>query len=388
MRTRVVLLVLGLLLLPVPAAAQAQESGCVAGVDTHAPVVPPQPVDATDYRDLATGAGVAVAVIDTGVAAHPELGEVEPVADLVNSAAPDPLLDCDGHGTVVAGVIAGSTLGVAPDARILSVRQTSAIAPRDVAHADDAEATAGTLASLADAIHLSLDGGAQIINVSVVACVPGDIAVQLDSGVLDDALHRAEEEQVVVVAAAGNLSTACEPDSVVYPTHAQTVLGVGARATSHDMADYSLPAPADKVALSAPAHVRFGLSPTSPGWASAVLPPDGEAREFHGTSFAAPIVAGTAALLRQRYPEYSAAELRSHLVEASQPAGGAIDPEAVVSFVPAESAPEVRSVVVASPVAPDRAMEGRALVWLSVVAVLAAAGVAVAGLRRSGRSGP
>lgn len=82
----------------------------------------------TDYRaahQFATGAGVRVAVIDTGVFDHEQL-HVEPVADLVSPAENNPLLDCDGHGTIVAGIIGADQSGVAPNSQILSIRQSSA----------------------------------------------------------------------------------------------------------------------------------------------------------------------------------------------------------------------------------------------------------------------
>jgi membrane-anchored mycosin MYCP len=77
------------------------------------------------------GGGIKVAVIDTGVTEHPYLkGRVESGGDYV-SQADRGLLDCDGHGTEVAGIIAADTpsnigfKGVAPNARIVSIRQSS-----------------------------------------------------------------------------------------------------------------------------------------------------------------------------------------------------------------------------------------------------------------------
>ena len=75
------------------------------------------------------GDGQTVAVIDTGVQPGPRLPDVQPGGDFVEST--DGLTDCDGHGTLVAGLIAGKPgadgfSGVAPNARILSIRQNSA----------------------------------------------------------------------------------------------------------------------------------------------------------------------------------------------------------------------------------------------------------------------
>src|SRR5262249_19530481 len=75
------------------------------------------------------GEGQTVAVIDTGVQPGPRLPNVDPGGDFVEST--DGLTDCDGHGTLIAGLIAGQPgddgfSGVAPAARLISIRQTSA----------------------------------------------------------------------------------------------------------------------------------------------------------------------------------------------------------------------------------------------------------------------
>src|SRR5690348_18478417 len=72
------------------------------------------------------GAGQTVAVIDTGVEPGPRLPNVEAGGDFIEST--DGLTDCDGHGTSVAGLIAGQPgpdgfSGVAPEAHLISIRQ-------------------------------------------------------------------------------------------------------------------------------------------------------------------------------------------------------------------------------------------------------------------------
>lgn len=81
------------------------------------------------------GDPIKVAVIDTGVTPHPYFqNRVKPGGDYVEKGGKgkDGLLDCDGHGTQVAGIIAGNPrnddigfIGVAPDAQIISIRQSS-----------------------------------------------------------------------------------------------------------------------------------------------------------------------------------------------------------------------------------------------------------------------
>lgn len=321
----------------------------------------------TDYRaahQFATGAGVRVAVIDTGVFDHEQL-HVEPVADLVSPAENNPLLDCDGHGTIVAGIIGAEQSGVAPNSQILSIRQSSAhYSSRqpnntpDHQHAPDAEEPelTGTLSSFAQAIHTALDHDAQVINASVVSCIPPEHAEHLRTQALDDALARAEHQQVPVVAAAGNAGQGCERGSVVFPGNNETVITVGALATPHEHAEYSMPqlghptgaggrdsrkggdgrdaahnsGGPNNVALSAPGRVSVGLSPNSQAWAAGIIR-NGQPSGLHGTSFAAPVVTGTVALLRERYPHASAAEIRELLVTASYPQHGFIDPVRVLT---------------------------------------------------------
>ncbi|MGA1748341.1 MAG: S8 family serine peptidase, partial [Ilumatobacteraceae bacterium] len=75
-------------------------------------------IDITDASPVSSGA-VDVYVIDSGVAPHPDLaGRLEPGIDFVDgasSATADGTNDCNGHGTHVAGIVAGSQTGVAPN---------------------------------------------------------------------------------------------------------------------------------------------------------------------------------------------------------------------------------------------------------------------------------
>jgi len=83
-----------------------------------------QVIDADQAWSGATGRGVIVALMDTGIAQHPDLeGSVIARVDFVNDGTT--LLDPSGHGTFVAGLIAahGQTFrGVAPDAKLVSLR--------------------------------------------------------------------------------------------------------------------------------------------------------------------------------------------------------------------------------------------------------------------------
>ena len=330
----------GSCVLPGPVAA-AREPDTACAVATRAPAGPQPSAQYSEYRtrlhSFATGAGVKVAVIDTGVAAHPQL-HVSPGADFVTPEEPDPLRDCDLHGTVVAGVIAGKELGVAPDAEIYSIRQTSSHYRAPAAESSEAErAGSGTLASLAAAIEDAVNADAKVINVSVVSCVPQDAAARVDRAGVDAALRRAEEAGAVVVAASGNATAGgCEKDDVVFPAEAETVLAVGALATPHDLAEYSIAAP-----LSAEGSVPLALEPGG-GWAMG----KGDAT-FQGTSFAAPLVSGTLALLVQRYPGDSPAQLRQRIIDSAEPGHGVVDPLTAVTYRPPSDSRKDRSIAVA-----------------------------------------
>jgi len=216
----------------------------------------------TALHRLATGMGVKVAVIDTGVAGHPQIRQLSGGADFVTPETPEPFKDCDAHGTVVAGIIAGSGAGIAPDAEILSIRQSSAHYRSPAPRGKDAPPpAAGDLETLTRAIHNALDEKAKVINISVVSCVEPALAPRVDTRGLKEALGRAEHGGAVVVAAAGNLSNECPAGSTVFPAHFPTVLAVGARADSHTIADYSLPVPEGTALLTAPGSVEHATAP-------------------------------------------------------------------------------------------------------------------------------
>ncbi|MDY3126743.1 MAG: S8 family serine peptidase [Corynebacterium sp.] len=295
---------------PLPVATQPRNN-CAVPIATESPTFhPQQAVYRQRLHSIATGAGVKVAVIDTGVARHPTFGEVKGVADVLDNENPDPLFDCDIHGTVVAGVIASDEIGIAPEAEILSIRQTSA-------------RTAGSMDTLTAALHHALDAGAHVINISVVSCVEGNV----DTHELDAALRRAEDDNVVVVAAAGNRGGECTPDATVYPAHADTVLVVSAVETPGQHADYALSGE-----IAAPGYVTHAPHISGTGWMSGTVGGDG----FHGTSFAAPTIAGTAALLRQLHPDATAAEVRKTIESVAEAHTGFVDPLAAVTFLSSE----------------------------------------------------
>ncbi|WP_277099935.1 S8 family serine peptidase [Corynebacterium riegelii] len=382
-RAGVLAAALAALATPVPAfapVATAQDYACA--VPAHLPADMPLPAPGPERHALhrfATGAGIRVAVIDTGVAHHPELDQLIAGRDFVDAGAPNPFADCDSHGTIVAGIIAGTSRGIAPHAEIISIRQTSAHYRNRAGDAELAE-YAGTLETLAAAIHNALDEHARVINISVVSCLPPEVAQLVDMAPINDALMRAEHSGAVVIAAAGNTTEACEQGFSVIPAHSPTVIAVGARATNHALADYSITVPGPFV--SADGTVSYALASDGAGWATGTVAGRDRISQYVGTSFAAPRVAGAVALLLQRYPYLSPHQVRELVFAAAEPGDGAIDPLRVISQLPPEVLEEQDPLII-TPAAKERSSApGRGLIALAAALLLASVTTVARSLRR------
>lgn len=164
-----------------------------------------------DAWRFSRGAGQRVAVIDTGVSPSRRLPRLTAGGDYVSTG--DGLSDCDAHGTLVAGIIAGAPsstdafAGVAPDASIISIRQSStAFGARRSRDSDDPHVGSGygSVRTLAHAVVRAVDLGATVINISEVACAA--VGAKLNDRSLGAAVRYAHERDVVVVVAAGNLT--------------------------------------------------------------------------------------------------------------------------------------------------------------------------------------
>jgi membrane-anchored mycosin MYCP len=312
-----------------------------------------------DVWPLTRGAGQTVAVIDTGVTRHRLLPRLVPGGDYVSTG--DGTDDCDGHGTLVAGIIgaAGSvestpTVGVAPDATIVAIRQSS---NRFRAEDDPVGSGYGDVQTLAMAVRAAADLGATVINLSSVACLP--VADALDDRALGAALSYAVDvKNAVVVSAAGNVGGPgqcpeqnpgadrpgpVEPDwdsvrSVVSPAwYDDLVLTVGSVDAAGAASKFSLAGP--WVDVAAPGEGVVSLDPDGEGLAATLPAPDGR-RPIAGTSYAAPIVSGIAALVRSRWPHLTARQVMARIEDtAHRPSSGwnpvvgngVVDPTAAVS---------------------------------------------------------
>lgn len=273
-----------------------------------------------------TGRGVTVAILDSGVdAAHPDLaGQVLPGLDLVDGST-DGRVDPVGHGTTVAALIAGKrdadgVVGIAPDARILPVR----VLDKQNRY-DDASV-------VAKGLRWAVDHGAQVVNLSLGGVTQSDV--------LASAIEYAAARDVVVIACTGNIAQTTGADlRVWYPARKPGVVAVtGLRNSSSPGQDWLDRPTGDELwpgaltgpetVLSAPAASLVGARP-------------GGYWRVQGTSFAAPLVTATAALVRARMPQLDAANVINHLIATASDLGlpgrddrygfGLVDPLAAVT---------------------------------------------------------
>jgi subtilisin family serine protease len=237
------------------------------------------PLDGT-YTDAGTGAGVIVYVVDTGVYRHADLGgRVAGGFDYFTSG--DGTADGNGHGTHVAGTIAGTTYGVAKGATIVPVRVLD-------------DNGAGTSSSVI--------AGLDWIRTNHPAGVPGVVNMSLGGGAsasLDAAVNALIDAGFVISVAAGNSNAdACSAS----PARVPNAVTVGATTTSDARAPYS----------------NFGtcLDMFAPG--SGILSSwyTGSTATLSGTSMATPHVAGAAAVLWGADPTLTSTAVRSALANS------------------------------------------------------------------------
>jgi membrane-anchored mycosin MYCP len=383
-------------------------------------------LDLPQVWPLSRGAGQTVAVIDTGVARHRRLPHLVPGGDYVFTG--DGTDDCDGHGTIVAGIIgaaedstdAAEFSGVAPDATIIGIRQSSV----KFAPAGQSAPGFGDVDTLASAVRIAADMGASVINVSSIACVAA--AADLDDRALGAALaYAVDVKNAVVVAAAGNVggSGQCpeqnppaepalpgRPDwgsvkVVVSPAwYDEYVLTVGSVDPQGTPSGFTLAGP--WVDVAAPGEGVVSLDADGEGLVDS-LPVLGSSMPIVGTSYAAPVVSGIAALVRARSPQLTARQVMQRIRDTAHrpPAGwdpfvghGVVDALAAVSgggattnMAVANDESPVLSAQPASPVGETkqdrsgrRIAFGGAGVCVAMVAAAVAMTASVGRLRRQG----
>lgn len=323
--------------------------GILAAVLLVLTLLPAAPAAADDWRDkqywlsdygfdkawaVSQGEGVKVAVIDTGIdPAHPDLvGAVTGGTDVSGAGSPDGssgLGANPSHGTLVATLLAGrghepavpsptpsptkggnkdeekepapakekknseGIIGVAPKAELLAV--SAWIGPDNPAGIPIED-------QIPAAIRWSVDNGAKVINMSLGSSSPS----WPESW--DDAFLYAEQQDVVVVVAAGNRGI-----GIVQVGAPATIPGVLTVAGLDRNGQASLDSSSEGISIgvAAPAENLVGGLPGGPA----------RYADWNGTSGAAPLVAGTAALIRSAYPNLSAAEVINRIISTARDAG-------------------------------------------------------------------
>ncbi|OXT16083.1 hypothetical protein B9K06_18100 [Bacillus sp. OG2] len=264
-------------------------------------------------QKLAGNKEITVAVIDTWVDTdHPELkNQVLPPYNIANPASPG---SKDVHGTHVAGIIAAEKgngiggYGINPNAKILPINVFDGY-------------NSGSDYVIAEAILYAVDQGAKVINMSL-----GGYG---ESKIMEEAVAKAIEAGVTVVAAAGNEST----DQYSMPASYEGVISVGSTNSRNQLSSYSNFGPSVDV-----------VAPGEAVYSSTYYPTRSQSSftEMDGTSMASPVVAGVASLILSKYPDLKPYQVEA-LIETTaknlgQPgydlkfANGLVDPVAALSY--------------------------------------------------------
>jgi serine protease AprX len=278
-----------------------------------------------------SGQGVGVALIDTGVNAVGDLAGR--VAASVDFTADGDGVDRFGHGTFVAGMIAGTgstgagVTGTAPGARIISLKIAGRDGSADITH---------VLAALQYAVSFKDVYGIRVVNLSLGTDSTQDYRLAL----LNYAVERAWANGLVVVVSASNRGP--DAGTISKPADDPFVVTVGAAddRTTPAIADDGVPAfsaagPTASNGLTKPDLVAPGRSVVStraPGSTVDVNNPSARIDTAHfvgsGTSFATGVVSGAAALVLSRTPSLTPDQVKARLLDTARP-GPVGDPQRV-----------------------------------------------------------
>jgi serine protease AprX len=304
-----------------------------ANVDT----VYPGTVNAPELWSSLTGAGIGVAVLDTGISSAPDWQDAagdSRIAYQINfNSNATSTTDGSGHGTHVAGIIAGNSwnrstsgltgkyMGIAPEAKLINVKVSD---DQGMSYASD----------VVDAIEWVIANrtthNIRVMNLSLVSSV----AESYKTSILDAAVEKAWFSGILVTVAAGNFG----PDTVKYPpANDPFVITVGASdplgttlRSDDGMAPWSSYG-ITQDGFSKPEVVAPGRSMVSvlssstctiamqfPTWVT-----DTDYLRMSGTSMASPVVAGSAALAFQAHPEWTNDQVKWLLLNTSTLLGDA-----------------------------------------------------------------
>lgn len=287
---------------------------CLAGLWTSAAhaVAPPLgwnldrvnqsglPLDGVANTGTLTGEGVDIYIFDTGIRFTHEqfagraIAGIDVSRDGIDEGKIKRGEDCDGHGTHVAGIAGGTTVGVAKGVRLISVRVLDCDGNGDVA---------GVIEGIDWVIAHHESGKLAIANLSLGVDIEDKDGDELNAGV-----RSLIADGIVVVAAAGNGDGSGTPFDAckIAPPSEPTSIVVGATDISDHVASYS----------------NFGscvdiFAPGGDGaeWVTSSWNTGDAAYDFdHGTSMATPLVAGYAALLIQQQPRLCVGQLSRAII--------------------------------------------------------------------------
>lgn len=315
----------------------------VAAVTLSSTLVDAAPAHADQIRDMeywladygyheawltTRGAGVTVAVIDTGIdGSVAELkGAIVGGMDASGIGSPDgqtPVGDNDQHGTMVASLLAGRGRGPVPGSGVIGVAPEAELLAASVAFGSDTGSTVSNDDQIAAAVRWSVDNGADVINMSLTRNT-------LDwPQSWDDAFLYAFENDVVVVAAAGNRGAGTT--TVGAPATIPGVVTVGG-VDRDGNASFDASSQGISISVSAPSEDLVG-----------VVPGGGYAK-WDGTSGAAPLVSGLVALVRSAHPELSAADVINRVVSTAVPKGATV-PSPIYGYGLVDAAAAVNAAV-------------------------------------------
>ena len=317
-----------------PDAAVRVQSGTASGNQTsvYRKVVGADDLDADGYR----GSGVTVAVVDTGISSVPDLaGRVLPVRDdltgvtrpCVNLSGEPDCTDTYGHGTFMAGIIAGSGAGsgglykgMAPDANLVSVK---------IAGRDGSADVSNVLAAIQWVVSFKDVYGIRVLNLSLGT----DSTQTFRTDPLNYAVERAWNAGVAVVVAAANRGP--DAGTISKPGDDPWVITVGAiddRGTpglgDDHVPDFTSRGPTATDGLAKPdvvapgAHVVSLQAPGSSIATNVGTSMTGGYRIGSGTSMAAAVVSGAAALLVGADPSITPDRLKYALTATARPGVG------------------------------------------------------------------
>ena len=243
------------------------------------------------HRQGITGKNITVAILDSGLAKHPDINPNRILAfhDFINSS--DIPYDDYSHGTHVTGIIASSRIGIAPECNII---------PLKILDAKGHGSTDYFIEAIKWILYHQHQYNIQIANISV-----GGNASELkkEHNRLNLWINRMWDNGIIVCCSAGNNGPA--PNSIYAPGNCKKVITVGAYDGKHFSSAGPIFPFVDKPEVSAPGYHILSLKPNS-GYSTK-----------NGTSMSVPFISGACALLLQKYPALTNTQTKYYLIQSA-----------------------------------------------------------------------